>query len=274
MCQRACINQVQGISSHLPAPKKDFSTLVFYISTMAFQVFLPVIQSFHRPTLHCTSARTQMSISNSPHFRPVIVADVMDTLVKDPFFNGMAAHFGFSTFDTFIKAKNPHTWPDFELGKLSELNFAGQFFLDKTPIDLDGLKSFLRQSYTLLPGIAQLLTSMRNADIPVHLCSNYPVWYEIIESELRLSDNYDVKWTFVSARDGIRKPDLNVFHLTAERAGVNPDACILLDDRQENCDSALRAGYLAAIRFQNAQQATAQLNQIFSNIGLPPNFQL
>jgi FMN hydrolase / 5-amino-6-(5-phospho-D-ribitylamino)uracil phosphatase len=191
--------------------------------------------------------------------------DVMDTLVRDPFYNGMADHFGFDTLADFLAAKKEGTWVAFEKGQMGETTLAKEFFADPNrQLDVKSFKEFLRSSYEFLPGIEDLLATLRVSSIECHAVSNYPIWYLLIEDKLRLERTHGVRWTFVSACEGLRKPDLAAYRRAATNASVDIDQCILLDDRQVNCDAALEAGFMAAVKFENAEQARAELRQLYA----------
>jgi putative hydrolase of the HAD superfamily len=67
-----------------------------------------------------------------------------------------------------------------------------------------------------------------------------------------------------SAFVGLRKPDPAIFVLTLERlGGVAPERCVFLDDLDVNCDAARRLG-MAAVRFENAEQAIAGVESALS----------
>ncbi|MEV5315462.1 MULTISPECIES: HAD family phosphatase [unclassified Streptomyces] len=53
---------------------------------------------------------------------------------------------------------------------------------------------------------------------------------------------------------GCRKPEPAIFALAAERAGVDPAQCVLIDDLEKNCDGARAAGW-QAVHFTDAGQA-------------------
>lgn len=213
-----------------------------------------------------------MNMRLSKPTTPILVSDVLDTLVLDPFYNGLASHFGFTSFPAFLDAKSPDQWIEFELGHIDEAQLAANFFKDCRHVSLPDLKQFLKKTYRYLPGVQELLLSLRDAKVEVHLCSNYPVWADLIEETVRINARYGAKWTFVSGRQGIRKPDISVYKLVAEKAGVDPSSCILLDDRQSNCEGAVQAGYFDAIRFQNASQAKNDLHSIFAKHGVILDF--
>lgn len=205
-----------------------------------------------------------MANVDNPRNRPIIVTDVLDTLVIDPFFNGMASFFNFDSMQQLMDAKTPGVWIDFELGLINETQLAEQFFKDRRHVDIKLLKQFLKNTYQLIPGVNIMLDRLRRAQIEVHVCSNYPIWADLIEESVGLSSRFGVQWTFVSARHGIRKPDLRAFSLVAQLAGVDMSSCILLDDREKNCQAAQDAGYLAAIHFENTEQVCRQLETILS----------
>ena len=50
----------------------------------------------------------------------VLLLDVMDTLVKDPFFEHMPRHFGM-TFKELLAEKHPTAWLEFERGGAEEV---------------------------------------------------------------------------------------------------------------------------------------------------------
>jgi len=46
-----------------------------------------------------------------------------------------------------------------------------------------------------------------------------------------------------SSRVGMAKPDVRIYRLAAERMGVEPEACVHIDDVLENVEAARRAGF-------------------------------
>lgn len=200
---------------------------------------------------------------------PILVSDVLGTLVRDPFYHDMASYFGFDNLGQFVAAKTPRLWVEFELGKIDETYLARHFFKDHRPVNLDSFKHFLQQSYQFLPGIPDMLTALRHAQVEVHLCTNYPTWASLIEDSLHLASRFGVKWTFVSGAEGVRKPDKRAYRIVASKAHVSLSDCILLDDRQENCDGALDAGFLASVHFENALQASGEIKQLYLNNSIP-----
>jgi FMN hydrolase / 5-amino-6-(5-phospho-D-ribitylamino)uracil phosphatase len=176
----------------------------------------------------------------------VILWDVMDTLVVDPFRHVMPAFFGM-TLAEMLAQKHPSNWARFEKSELSEAEFLPAFFEDCRPFDGDGFKACVRESYRWIEGIEPLLVALSARGVEMHTLSNYPEWYAWIEERLGLS-RY-VRWTFVSCRTGLRKPDPAAYEHAATQLGLAPEALLFIDDRRGNCEAARSIG-MPAIHFE------------------------
>lgn len=186
---------------------------------------------------------------------PILLFDVMDTLVHEPFHQEMPAYFGMS-LPELLEAKHPTAWVEFELGQLSEPEFLARFFRDGRAFDHAGLKRAVRAAYRWLPGMEQLLGAVAEGGHAVHALSNYPEWYRMIEQRLGLS-RY-LEWSFVSCHTGVRKPDPRAFLGAAASLGVPAADCLLIDDRPGNCAAARAAG-LEALRFTSSEELGPEL---------------
>jgi HAD superfamily hydrolase (TIGR01509 family) len=178
----------------------------------------------------------------------VLLLDVMDTLVRDPFWVEIPRYFGV-TLPELLPQLRPGTWVQFELDALDEATFAARFFADGRPVDAPGLRDAVRAGYALLPGVAPLLHELRERGVPMHALSNYPRWYALIEEAVGLSAW--VQWSFVSCDTRLRKPDLAAYEHACRSLGVEPSACVFVDDREVNC-AAARAVGMTAVRFTDA----------------------
>eukprot|EP00186_Timspurckia_oligopyrenoides_P000724 CAMPEP_0182442106 /NCGR_PEP_ID=MMETSP1172-20130603/1071_1 /TAXON_ID=708627 /ORGANISM="Timspurckia oligopyrenoides, Strain CCMP3278" /LENGTH=218 /DNA_ID=CAMNT_0024636809 /DNA_START=152 /DNA_END=808 /DNA_ORIENTATION=+ len=194
---------------------------------------------------------------------PILLFDVMDTVVRDPFFIDMHSHFGFETFEEFLHAKHPKTWVEFELGHISEDDVAKLFFKDPNakPIDILALKNYLVSSYQFIDEMDSLLHELHNKSIQMHAFSNYTQWYTLIEQKLHLSDV--LPWTFVSCNTGLRKPSVDSFEHCCKTLNVDAAQLILIDDRESNCSAAKNAGFLDAIQFKDPTLLRFQLQKYF-----------
>ncbi|KAF8061989.1 FHY1 [Scenedesmus sp. PABB004] len=192
---------------------------------------------------------------------PVLLLDVMDTIVADPFFEHMPRFFNM-TFKELLGAKHPTAWVEFERGEIDEAALLARFFADGRPVDGAGLVAHMVQHYAYVPGMPALLSRLKGAGYAMHAMSNYPTWYRLIEGKLRLSDYLD--WTFVSCEGpmrGLRKPAPEAYGAVTAALSLPPARCIFVDDRQPNVDAAAAAG-MAAIRFTGADALEAELRAL------------
>jgi HAD superfamily hydrolase (TIGR01509 family) len=178
--------------------------------------------------------------------KPILLWDVMGTLVHDPFYEEMPAFFGLP-FQDLLRKLEPGAWVDFELGRRTEPEFLNEFFADRREFDHRGFLRAVRDAYRWLPGMETMLAELREAGHPMHAFSNYPVWYRMIEERLRVSRFAD--WTFVSCLMGLRKPDPAAYSHVLRELGASGEQCIFIDDRGSNCKAAAEAG-IHAIRFE------------------------
>lgn len=182
--------------------------------------------------------------------RRIVLFDVMDTLVRDPFRNDMPRFFGMSLAE-MMAAKHPRAWIEFELSAWDEARFLENFFADGRAFDHAGFRECVFSGYELLPGVEEILTRLRAGSVELHTASNYPCWWREIEARTRLSRF--VAWTFVSSELGARKPDARFFEAMTERLGASPGECVFVDDQPRNCDAARALGF-DAVLFEGAPQ--------------------
>jgi HAD superfamily hydrolase (TIGR01509 family) len=184
----------------------------------------------------------------------IILWDLMDTLVSDPFFRHMPEFFGMS-LDELLQQKHPTAWVEFERGEIDEAELAAKFFADGRSFDLAAFKEHIATGYAWLDGMHELVLELHARSVPMHLLSNYPPWYRLCTERLDLT-RY-VAPTFVSCNTGVRKPDAEAYLGPCRALGVPPDACFFVDDREKNC-AAARAVGMPAFRFQRDVPALRQ----------------
>lgn len=64
-----------------------------------------------------------------------------------------------------------------------------------------------------------------------------------------------------SGKEGMVKPDPRIFTLTAERLGVEPSECVMIDDIDRNCAGAEQVG-MTSINYSDNAGTIAQLEEI------------
>lgn len=57
----------------------------------------------------------------------------------------------------------------------------------------------------------------------------------------------------LSGEEGLTKPHPHIFSITAERLGLEPHECVMIDDIEENCSGADAAGMHSILYESNAQ---------------------
>lgn len=186
---------------------------------------------------------------------PILLLDIMSTVVYDPFAEEIPAYFEMD-LETLLEQKHPTSWVEFERADIDESTFFDRFFEDGRPIDGDGLKTAVREAYAFVPGMESLLRQLDDADWEIHAMSNYTSWYRMIEEELELSRFLD--WSFVSCKTGLRKPDPAAYEHALEVLEAEPADCLFVDDREVNCEAARKVG-IDAICFENAEALKKEL---------------
>lgn len=63
---------------------------------------------------------------------------------------------------------------------------------------------------------------------------------------------------------GFIKPEPEIYKLMAERLGVEPSECVMIDDLQKHCDGARAAG-MQAIQYTHFDQCKAELDALLAN---------
>jgi HAD superfamily hydrolase (TIGR01509 family) len=185
----------------------------------------------------------------------VLLIDVLGTLVYEPFFREVPRALGM-TLEELLEAKHPTAWVDFECGSIDEAELRKRFFRDGRAYDHDALKATMTAAYRWIEGTEELLADLKNAGRELHLMSNYPPWYQIIEDKLGLA-RY-APWTFVSCSTGLRKPASEAYLHAARTLGCAPSELLLIDDRETNCRGARNVG-MQAIWFESAEQTRDEL---------------
>lgn len=185
----------------------------------------------------------------------VVLFDVMDTLVVDPFRDVMPAFFGL-TFEEMMRAKDPHAWVDFELSRIDEATFFARFFADRRAFDGDAFRAHVEAAYRYVDGVEPVLARLRARGVPMHALSNYPSWYALVDRRVGLSRYLDGR--FVSFETGVRKPDAEAYVGAARALGAPPARCLFVDDRAGNCEAAIDVG-MDAFVFTDARALEAEL---------------
>jgi putative hydrolase of the HAD superfamily len=118
---------------------------------------------------------------------------------------------------------------------------------------------------TLSHDLLDLAASLRRLpDFQVAVLSNASTDLEqqILGEKLGILHQFDL--VINSAREGVKKPDPAIYHLTLERLGVAPHEAIFVDDMPANVEAAAALG-IHAIHFQDQRQAVAAIRRILGH---------
>ncbi|XP_021734403.1 flavin mononucleotide hydrolase 1, chloroplatic-like [Chenopodium quinoa] len=193
---------------------------------------------------------------------PILLFDVMDTLVRDPFYHDVPAFFGMSMKE-LMECKHPTAWSEFEMGLINEAELAKKFFKDGRHLDVEGLKACMKRGYSYLDGVEDLLQVLKRNNYEMHAFTNYPIWYQLIEDKLKLSTY--LSWTFCSCTIGKLKPDPSFYSEAFKYLDVEPGSCIFVDDRIKNVEGAVSVG-MVGLQFKGADVLRKDLSLLGLNV--------
>ncbi|XP_006662889.1 flavin mononucleotide hydrolase 1, chloroplatic [Oryza brachyantha] len=209
----------------------------------------PYMSTTNSGPASASAAAAAPADATRPRKLPVLLFDVMDTLVRDPFYHHIPAFFQMSMKE-LLESKHPTAWSEFETGLIDENELAKKFFNDGRSFDLEGLKACMVRAYEYIDGVEDILISLKKNDYEVHAFTNYPVWYQLVEEKLKLSKY--LSWTFCSCTVGKRKPSPDFYLHAVDHLSVDPASCIFIDDRMTNIEAALSVG-MVGLHFKNAE---------------------
>ncbi|XP_047268820.1 flavin mononucleotide hydrolase 1, chloroplatic isoform X5 [Capsicum annuum] len=219
--------------------------------------------SFSSNNISCCVSTSSISTVVAQRKLPILLFDVMDTIVHDPFYHDVPNFLRQilviyecrillrlrMPMKELLECKHPTAWIEFEKGLITEEELTRKFFKDGRSVDMEGLKNCMRRGYSYLEGVEGLLNSLKENGYEIHAFTNYPIWYQMIEDKLKLS-NY-LSWTFCSCMFGKRKPDPDFYSEVVKHLGVEASNCIFVDDRMRNVEAAIELG-LKGLQFENA----------------------
>mmetsp|Transcript_25584 Transcript_25584/g.76820 ORF Transcript_25584/g.76820 Transcript_25584/m.76820 type:complete len:244 (+) Transcript_25584:181-912(+) len=221
----------------MPPLQKYIAAAALWLSCSALQLRQPKFRTRQR--------RAAAAADGEP--RRIILFDVMDTLVVDPFFAGMHKDlFGFESMGELYGAKNPGVYEAFEAGEIPEDELWKTYFKDGRSVDGAEARAYLTSSYDYVKGMRSLLGEIKRiGGVEVHAFSNYGPLYRLIDDKLGLSEF--LSWTFVSCDTGLRKPDPAAYADVLKTLGAAPAECVFVDDSATNCAAAEAAGIASVV---------------------------
>jgi epoxide hydrolase-like predicted phosphatase len=103
----------------------------------------------------------------------------------------------------------------------------------------------------------EYMRDLRARGYKLAICTNnVREWEQLWRAKLPVDEIFEV--VVDSAFVGTRKPEHRIYELTLERLAVTPEAALLIDDTELNCDAARELG-IEAIWFRSNEQAIAEI---------------
>jgi len=87
-------------------------------------------------------------------------------------------------------------------------------------------------------------------------------WLEEKIKKHQLDKIFDV--IVASYKEKIPKPDIEIFKITVERLGIQPEACVYIDDLEKNISPAKELG-MKPILFKNIEQMKKELQELLGD---------
>jgi epoxide hydrolase-like predicted phosphatase len=104
----------------------------------------------------------------------------------------------------------------------------------------------------------ELMRSLKNSGLRMALLTNnVREWEPLWRAMVPIDEIFEL--VVDSAFVGMRKPDPAIYELTLERlGGVDPQACLFIDDIDLNCEAAAALG-MQAVHFRSNEQAIPEI---------------
>jgi putative hydrolase of the HAD superfamily len=147
-----------------------------------------------------------------------------------------------------------------ETGEISDSEFAERFGPRLGIEETDGLIERMFGGLAPEHEVIDAVRRLRSAGIRTGLISNS--WGTGIYEPRLLDELFDA--VVISGEVGLHKPRPEIFRLGAERLGVEPEACVFVDDLRENVAGAEAVG-MTAILHRDPKATVAKLEELFGN---------
>lgn len=130
-------------------------------------------------------------------------------------------------------------------------------------VSVEAGREVLRKRHNRNSELVEFARSLRG-DYRVGMLSNVSSGtIQRLFTEQELAETFDA--TLFSYEVHVLKPHPEAFDMIAERLGLLPEECVMIDDLESNCDGARRAGMLA-IRHINNDTTRQQLAHLLREV--------
>lgn len=128
-------------------------------------------------------------------------------------------------------------------------------------IDVEEVKSYYRRDYARDEAAIDWVMELKKfSNLKLGMLSNVGHgWVKDFFTQEELSRLFD--GVILSSDVGLSKPSPRIFDITAERLGLAPVECVMIDDRASNIDGAREAG-MNGILYNSLNQAKLDLAKL------------
>ncbi len=206
-----------------------------------------------------------------------VIFDFGGVITSSPFeaFNRLEAARGLpQDFVRRVNAINPddNAWAQFERAAISAAEFDALFAAEARAqgFDLGGSEVLAVLAGAVRPPMVRALDQLKAAGYRIAcITNNVPTGHGA--GLARSADRSDAleqifarfEHVIESSKAGVRKPDPRIYMMMCEKLGLEPAACIYLDDLGVNCKPAAQLG-MAAIKVTGEAQALADLSALLA----------
>lgn len=152
-----------------------------------------------------------------------------------------------------------------EVGRLDDEGFEDAFAAAIAEVggrvEARGLLARLAHHLDLDEPMVDLVREVRAAGVPVALVSNS--LGRDCYARVDLGELFDV--TVISGQVGVRKPSRRIYAIAADRLGLAPEQCVMVDDLEHNLVGAARLG-IRGIHHRTAADTVRAVREV---LGLP-----
>lgn len=127
-------------------------------------------------------------------------------------------------------------------------------------------RNIIRGNITALPGITTLIPSLKNAGFKIALGTSTALEnVELVLTDLKLRRYFD---GMATAEDVVRgKPDPQVFLMAAQRIGISPSQCVVIEDAVAGIQAALAAGMKAiGVTTNHSREALSKAHRVIDSL--------
>ena len=164
-------------------------------------------------------------------------------------------------------------WNERDRGLRTEEEYVADFIAGAPQYEADILRVMQDVRKVILPrDYAPVWTRLlKERGYHLYILSNY-CQSTLEETKPLMKFLKDMDGVIFSCEEKQIKPEPPIYQTLLTRYQLDPARCVFIDDREENCEAARRAG-MKAIRFESFSQTTHDLENLGVKVIMPAGFQ-